>query len=111
MSLTTDVIDPRARVRKLLDALGRTEDQVAASLRKLGVTGQRAEPCACPLFYYLRDALRKYGISVERVTRGFVFLVGDPKGIPHSDPVQDFLDAFDVDNAYPALVEPEAVNR
>ena len=98
MSRTTDVLD-------LLAALGDTEERVAASLRAMGVTGQRGEPCACPLFYYLRDA----GIPVQRVTRKSVHVDGVDGPIRLLDAVEDFLDAFDVDNAYPALVEPEEV--
>lgn len=107
MSLSTDVIDPRTRVIELLNALGNDADEVYETLRRLGVTGERGEPCGCPIFYYLRDA----GIPVERVSAGHVKLFFDFEVIFLPDPVEDFIEGFDVDDAYPALVEPEAVNR
>jgi hypothetical protein len=99
VSLTTDVLE-------LLDALGHTEDQVAESLRKLGVTGLRGEPCACPVFYYLKQA----GIPVESV-RTFIHLTtGETVKMPSA--VGVFVADFDAyPEAWPELVEPEAVNR
>jgi hypothetical protein len=40
-----------------LAALGDTPDEIAASLRRLGIRGQRAVMCDCPLSRYATEAL------------------------------------------------------
>jgi hypothetical protein len=100
-------MDPRARVVYLLEVLGDTEEQVAESLRRLGVTGQRGEVCGCPIFNYLKDA----GIPIAAVRDHAVYLL-DGTRIELPTAVDEFIWFFDgYPEAWSFLVEPEEVNR
>lgn len=93
--------DIRRRALDLLEALGDTEEQVAASLIERGIKGVRREPCACPIWKYLDGE----GIPVLSVGGGGIGIAGTlPIGYPTA--IEDFIDAFDDadDPAWPELV-------
>lgn len=92
-------------VHDFLIGLGATADEVAASVRELGVTGRRNCAPDCPIVRALRaqfpDALW-VGVSPN------VWLVGHPDGdcrghLPEG--VRAFVHAVDVNEAYPDLVD------
>ena len=93
---TEKVIDT---VRHLLAQLGSTADEVAASLRKQGITGKPGDVTADPIANYLRA----HGVDSPEVDLEQVSLAAyeDPCGsngpisVDHPAPVRAFVIAFD----------------
>jgi hypothetical protein len=95
--MTTASIAERATA--LLAALGDHEDQVAASLKARGITGERGHCGTCPIaVYLLRSDLGCYAVDVDGSI--YLWFVG-PDDIQHvekismPDPVNEFVCAFD----------------
>lgn len=87
-------------VPALLAALGGTADEVAASLRQLGVKGVPDDPDSCPL-----AQLMKLGVSTPIVSTRKIFWGPAHECSMHiTAPLLAFVIAFDR-GAYPDLVE------
>lgn len=84
-----------------LYALGDTVEDVAYTLRQLGVTGCKAKADQCPIANYLRDYA-----GVERPAVGpgtFTDAAGFVQGMPPA--VSQFIIMFDA-GGYPDLIAP-----
>jgi len=86
-----------------LAALGKTEEQIAASLRARGVTGERRNSRCCPLARYLTAELGR-----QVVVDGDSICIDGPSSWQESvwpdRCVADFIEGFDHGD-YPDLVE------
>lgn len=82
-----------------LAALGRTADEVAATLAALGMTGSQIVADYCPVARYLHDHAKLGWAAVSCASiAGDRFATFDTPG-----PVADFVRAFDR-GAYPELI-------
>ncbi len=93
---TTDTT--RAAATRLLEALGNTATQVAATLHAAGIRGERCNEGACPIAaYLLRSDLGLFNVAVDGDTATLRF---GHRGaytcyVAVPDPVQDFIEQFD----------------
>lgn len=87
-----------SRIRDRLRALGSSADEIAVSLRTLGVSGSSGTPCACPLATFIRQNTAVVAVSV---THGYIALNGYLIHTP--SPVRVFIDEFDA-KRYPELI-------
>ena len=97
--------DIETRVRELLDALGSTTDQIAASLKAKGIKGLLGHGCSCPIYNYLVGE----GVPVREVDSDQVTVEPPAPDAPLvlvdlTDSVSDFVWSFDL-GRYPELVE------
>jgi hypothetical protein len=98
-------------IRILLADLGRTADEIAASLAAAGIAGAINEPCECAIARYIRaNGYKSVGVvnadsgpggprdcfQVE-ATGSDGYVIGD------SGPIADFIRAFDREE-YPHLI-------
>jgi hypothetical protein len=99
-------------LRAALDALPSTPDRIAATLRSLGLRGQRHSTAHCPLAAYARRILgsARYGdwpVEADRATVVVTCPDGTPSTLPLSPAAYDFVTLFDA-GAYPDLeAEPD----
>ncbi len=101
--MTTTYELSEAGVRAALADLGSTERQVAATLRELGLKGERSRAGTCPIANYLYDAFpaaQLVAVSGEAV---YAALPGSKLELTTPQPCRDFVTGFDV-GAYPDLV-------
>lgn len=100
-------------IRRLLQSLGRTADEIAESLRQAGIRGVRGAACRCPIYEWLDRALDRHAPSgtcmfIDQVGGMIEFRVhrcGDDYAwgsMNVSTPVREFITAFD-EGAYPDL--------
>lgn len=87
-----------SRIRDRLRALGDSADEIAASLRTLGVSGSTGTTCACPLAIFIRQNTAAVAVSV---THEHIELNGYILHTP--SPAQVFIDEFDA-KSYPELI-------
>jgi hypothetical protein len=80
---------------ELLTRLGTTADEVAATLRDLGIRGQRFDGCDCPVARYLADHGHEMAVGSVSAKSQWERVL-----LPH--PVAHFAMAFD-QGAYPEL--------
>lgn len=96
------------RAAELLEALGGTPDQVAATLTAGGHQGHTRQICGCPVAVYLqRSDLAATTVSVDGYYVGLSF-TDDPEDdefVAVPPPVEAFIAAFDTGH-YPQLVAP-----
>lgn len=83
-----------------LAALGNTADEVAETLRRLGVTGQRVVADSCPVANYLREFA---GVGHPAMSPAWIKL-GDG-WIATPAPVARFVARFDL-GEFPDLITP-----
>ena len=99
------------KVRRALAKLGQTPDQIAKSLKTLGIVGTICEPTTCPLAIYLGQVLPPRGNTgqgywqvggdwIEGIDRESLELVVE---LETSPALQVFIDRFDK-GQYPDLV-------
>lgn len=88
----------RWEIRKALKSLGKSEDQVAKSLKDYGITGSRCQPYHCPIAQYLNKSF-SLGDTAWASNRRAGFL-GVHANMPR--PVHDFVTAFD-NGEYPEM--------
>lgn len=95
--------DLETLARQLLADLGRTREEVATTLTRLGVTGIPGTPRYCPIARYLQGN----GVPATYVSCIRVVWEGGPlSGVLVLDPVSDFVTAFDDEpDDFPALVD------
>ena len=97
--------DIETRVPELLDALGKTSDEVAASLTEKGIKGQEGVGCACPIYNYLvSEGVAVREIDGERAVIEPEWIGEMPVLVDLSDPVANFIYFFDQGH-WPGLVE------
>lgn len=84
-----------------LAALGRTDDEVAATLRRLGITGRQFAVSHCPVANYLREhaGMAHPNVSPRAVTTRNEHVTYVPA------PVAGFIRAFDL-GYFPDLITP-----
>lgn len=93
-------------VIRALDALGRTDDQIAARLLDLGYGGEQCMAHACPIARYLESIYRDITVYVEP---GLIKVFGldEAVSIWPEEPVTDFIEHFDA-GVYPELIKEAA---
>jgi len=83
---------------RLLERLGSTADEVAASLKRLGVKGRRGSALTCPLAKYLNSRLP--GTQPTKVSSVSFQVTGSQLYVPAG--CSDFVRRFDI-GRYPEL--------
>jgi hypothetical protein len=101
-----DVMAVAAKTESLLRALGNTGAEVAASLRRAGVRGERVTPDQCPLARWLAEKLGgdkevKVGAAYASVQGGGLPEVGVMVRLPYG--------ALEFREQHDALVYPDLV--
>lgn len=90
-----------------LDDLGRTDDEIAARLKELGITGEVCMSYICAIANYLRLI---FGQHIEpEVDPGLITIHGldEPVSIWPEKPLADFIEHYDA-GVYPDLISKEA---
>lgn len=83
-------------VNECLSQLGKTKEEVAANLLKLGCKGTRGSIFCCPVANYLKDKGFKYPtVSASLVCFDDDSADGGRSRMVSSCPVQEFIQAFD----------------
>ena len=81
------------QVKEALDALGKNAGEVAATLRRLRITGIPEVCASCPVARYLRSVTQKeIECDYKETWNGGS---GEICSVPIPDPVRDFMFAFD----------------
>lgn len=91
----------RLRVRELLADLGSNPDEVAATLRRLSITGYLRAPASCPVASYLNNHIYHELLFVTPQNVYHQENIRIIAATPHA--VSDFMERFDA-GGYPDLV-------
>ncbi len=96
MSWTT-----KRQIRKSLKSLGKNKDEVANTLKTLGIKGNTSQPYSCPIARYLNQAFQLTGYDHTAWATGTrAGFMGTEVKVPHA--VGDFIHAFD-EHQYPEV--------
>jgi hypothetical protein len=91
------------KLSQALASLGETPDQVAETLKQAGVRGRRRDYQCCPVASYLSKVACK-NITVGLHKAGYDPMAADGQ-VDVPSPVQTFILRFDLQEAYPSLLE------
>ena len=93
-------------VIQALDALGTTDDAIAASLKALGIGGERCMSAACPIANYIRSVFGQVDVEVDPglIT---VYDLDEHVSVWPEKPLVDFIEHFDA-QVYPDLIKEPA---
>lgn len=80
---------------EVLAELGGTAEAIAASLARLGVTGNRDSCSRCPIAIYLLDRLGLRDVAVSELEIELFLPDGDVETVETPKPIADFIVGFD----------------
>lgn len=96
-----EVMPTEADIIAALNELGKTDDEIADSLLRLGHKGN-SEVCNCPIYHYLRQRFPDVGFRVS-ISYILIEYIDHDHRLHHISSLLSFVDKFD-HGEYPALV-------